>query len=343
KDDLEELESKFLYYNRFIEANELYCSNGFPYDEIKKKIKRYVNDDKISEELVNGICSFNIQKVGQFCNTLCDYFYYWIGDKIYNLVSNENDFTETINTLYTELSRYAKEDKCKCNSKHETNENFKKIKIAYDYSNDYETIKEHLETNNNMCDADYNKYLNNAVEAYNSVREDCNKDIQPQYCIQLTSFISDFFENTLSPLQCDLRNVHREVQRKHSSSSTEFSVLGDPPAIPPHEDMPEDGASISATTDTVMPEIKESISVPTDKYMSKIITNVSFPIGAASTMLLLYKFTPVGSFFRRNLGKNKVMDQTMNSSMIGAIGGYIYNNDQTYLGRHRYNLSYSPE
>ncbi|KMZ88651.1 hypothetical protein PVBG_06013 [Plasmodium vivax Brazil I] len=252
KDDLEELESKFLYYQKFNKAKSSDCSYDFPYKDIKDKIQQYVKDEKISEELVNGICSFNNAYKEDFCNTLCDYFYYWIGDKIYNLVNSEEDFAKTIDTIYTKLNTHVEQAKCKCYSKHETNENFENVKIAYEYYNDYDTLEEHLKTNKKLCDADYNKYLINADKTYNSVFNECVNDDGPQYCIQLKKFIPEFPYNRLSSLQ-------------------------------------------------------------------------------------------LGSFFRRNLGKNKVMDHTMNSSMIGAIGGDIYNNDQSYIGRHRYNLSYSPE
>ncbi|KNA02160.1 hypothetical protein PVNG_05501 [Plasmodium vivax North Korean] len=168
-DDVEGLQSKILYYNKFNNANDLYCSNDLTYASIKNKIKQYVKNEKISEELANGICYFNAEDEGDFCNTLCDYFYYWIGDKIYNLSNSEDDFTTTINTIYTELRRNAKPYKCKCSSKHKTNKNFKKIKIAYEYYNDYSTLEEQLKNNNKLCDKVYYNYLNNAVETYKSV------------------------------------------------------------------------------------------------------------------------------------------------------------------------------
>ncbi|KMZ96363.1 hypothetical protein PVNG_06233 [Plasmodium vivax North Korean] len=289
KDYLKLLRSKFIYYNKFNIANDFYCSSAFPYDHIKNKIKQYINDEQISKELVNGICSFYIPYDEEFCNSLCDYFYYWIGDKIYNLVKNDEDFTAIINTIYTELTTHVKDLKCKCSSKHKTKENFKNVKIAYEYYNDYRTLEEHLKDNNKMCDADYHNYLNNAVKTYNSVFNGCAEDIQPEYCNQLRRFISDFFEHTLTPLECNLTNVNSEVRHTHSSSSTESSVLGDRPAIPPHRSISEDTERGSAPTDIHVPEDTDSTSPTTDKYMSKIITNVSFPIGAASTILLLYK------------------------------------------------------
>ncbi|SCA60042.1 Plasmodium vivax Vir protein, putative [Plasmodium vivax] len=239
KEYLEQLESKYFYYQKFNKSKYSYCSDDFPYATIKNKINQYVKNENISEKLVNGICSFNIQDEGDFCNTLCDYFYYWIGDKVYDLVKSEEVFTKIIDTIYSELSRNAKQYKCKCTSKHKTKENFKKIKIAYDYYNDYGTLEEHLKNNNKLCDADYHNYLNNAVETYNSVFNECYSDNEPDYCIQLKKFIPIFSENMLSPLKCDLTNVNSEVQHMQSSSFTASSKLGDAYAIPPYRPMLE--------------------------------------------------------------------------------------------------------
>ncbi|KMZ96498.1 hypothetical protein PVNG_06441 [Plasmodium vivax North Korean] len=289
KEYLEQLESKYFYYQKFNKSKYSYCSDDFPYATIKNKINQYVKNETISKELVDGMCHFNIQPEGLFCNKLCDYFYYWIGDKIYNLVNSEEDFAKTIDTIYTKLNTHVEQAKCKCYSKHETNENFENVKIAYEYYNDYDTLEEHLKTNKKLCDADYNKYLINADKTYNSVFNECVNDDGPQYCIQLKKFIPEFPYNRLSSLQCNLTNVNSEQQYTHTVSATASSQLDDGHTVPSPRDMPGDIERTSAPTVTYMPEDTESTSETTDKYMSKIITNVSFPIGAASTILLLYK------------------------------------------------------
>ncbi|SBS92126.1 PIR Superfamily Protein [Plasmodium malariae] len=73
-------------------------------------------------------------------------------------------------------------------------EEFKKMKIVHNYCKYYETIKQNLSMNGNLCYSVFENYLEEAVKIYDKMLHNCNFRNPEKYCAEFRNHVSDCFK-----------------------------------------------------------------------------------------------------------------------------------------------------
>ncbi|KAI4841167.1 PIR protein [Plasmodium brasilianum] len=84
-------------------------------------------------------------------------------------------------------------------------EEFKKMKIVHNYCKYYETIKQNLSMNGNLCYSVFENYLEEAVKIYDKMLHNCNFRNPEKYCAEFRNHVSDCFSKKLPTLMCKKR------------------------------------------------------------------------------------------------------------------------------------------
>ncbi|ANQ10234.1 KIR protein [Plasmodium coatneyi] len=139
---------------------------------------------------------------------LCDFFYYWLGDKLNNNLSFGTSLQDIMQKIYAKLERF--NELCTNNSVHiNMDKEFEpRRKAIFDYYYDYRTIWKNLrESGSNSCNGAYDTYLKGdkgvggvggADDAYNQVEASCPDDGGDDYFC--TEFWKKKFKNESNPI-----------------------------------------------------------------------------------------------------------------------------------------------
>ncbi|CAA9987822.1 KIR protein [Plasmodium knowlesi strain H] len=127
----------------------------------------------------------NNQEFGKYCN----FFYYWLGDKIPSSVDAIFTFANTMGTVYGVLMKSGIENGCPIinTSYNITREIFTKRKKVFDYYEDYQTIFDQLPGGQNWCGTDYKEYMETLSEVYQDAIANCGNDSSDPCCAKYNS------------------------------------------------------------------------------------------------------------------------------------------------------------
>ncbi|ANQ09202.1 Variable surface protein Vir7-like protein [Plasmodium coatneyi] len=126
------------------------------------------------------------------CEKLCEFFYYWLGDKLSSKWIWKTTLQSTMEEIYTKLG--ASTDSCNYISMDNSVDHdiFPQRKIIFDYWHDYKTIIQKLSRSKESCSGKYDEYLQKAITAYGMVDANCGKNITDDFC---TEFRKKFKQN----------------------------------------------------------------------------------------------------------------------------------------------------
>ncbi|SBS97133.1 PIR Superfamily Protein [Plasmodium malariae] len=311
KSFIEALPSK-LYYRKHFESNIEYC-NGFndkdKFIQKRNEFNNYDNIKHIEDKLMRALCYVAFNNQGEQCKEQCRNLYYWLGNEL--LLSNleESSFSKVIGILNDISNVLYDPGKCKCTFFKDINkEKFEKMKIVYDYCKDRGSIESTLKQYNNVCDNNLNEYLVKANSAYNEIYN-CTKTNLDLYCMQLKTHVSSCFEKTLSPLTCKIEEVS-----------------------------PEDRVSSRYGTTHIDQEyvIKGSAFSSSQNFLFFVLPFIGiFFIG-----FLLYKFTPIVSWIRTKVLRNKSIRRNLDYMDTLELTQHTYEQRKSNLGRRQLNVAY---
>lgn len=151
-----------------------------------------------------------------------DYLYFWMGDKIFNIIEDAS-ILSGVRDIYDDVRK--KFD----NSYHNTYEgseitveNFKTLKLMYDYSQDYDTIENKIKTNNFQCNTKSKNYIKDGYTAYKQLKDTCPTSSEV-YCKIFNSIKKIYIKKELSELTCSEVTsppMHANGERESSASSS---------------------------------------------------------------------------------------------------------------------------
>ncbi|KMZ77408.1 hypothetical protein PVIIG_05630 [Plasmodium vivax India VII] len=305
KKKLNKLTSKIKY--SYFEHGEKGCEHLDFYssisDEFKGKYQLY-HLHTISDKILKGLCFIynkkrNLQK--KFDEEYCSYLYYWLGDKIYPLVKDESVFTKIINMIYSELYS-SSENFIVCRNVHSpiNLDKFKKNKVLFDYSKDYEKIDLDTVHGNTTCEKDYKVYIQNYINMYNKAYSDCYLTKEKKFDCDTFSklFKEDEYTkfNSLRCIESKNQRVVLQVQGPTSqvpvktvhllpAASRDSNKNFTPEALTGSHQNPGSPDPYSLDDDAVL-----SMDNTTEGGSSKTIAGSVAPVlGVSSISLLLYK------------------------------------------------------
>ncbi|SBS97332.1 PIR Superfamily Protein [Plasmodium malariae] len=300
-------------YKDFESSGNYYCnSEEDKINAIKSQLNSYNDIKSVEDQILNALCLISFSTMDLKCNEKCHSLYYWIGNKLFNTLSNENSFSDIIKIFENCSETIAGRDKCKCNfffgliSKEE----FNKMKVAYEYCKYHDSIEETLNFHSNLCDNASKVYLDQATSTYNEVYEICNSSSSKDYCTVLKKHVPECFRNKLRTLKYKIKEYHSE--------SIGFNELGD--HIP------------SGTTST---------TGQSTYGITQILMLVAFPLaGILFISFILYKFTPIVSWINTKLIRKKLIRRSLDDSHKQELTEYISTHALSNLRRRKVNLAY---
>ncbi|SBS94223.1 PIR Superfamily Protein [Plasmodium ovale curtisi] len=332
KEDLDKLWSN-VYYGRLNNAINVYCYSSNSWDDIETHLNGYPGVEHISSNITKAICYvFNLPEGMSFYKESCKYLYYWIGDKLLHNLKDPSQFSNAIDTLYDKLNDRTENNKCNYHFTHTGKDAFTKRKVVYDYSQNYETMKRDLGVLETSCNNEYLKELNNYVNKYKSVFDDClnNQDL---YCSEFKNIFSNYDYSDLSNLKCKLKE-DTTIHSPHPQSERN----------PQQEDSPVSSSEQAQDMDHLIsgPEL----SPPDDTSPirnSKIFMYSTFPFVAISLICyMLYRFTPLWSIIRSHMIKKQISEHMLDENDTNDIQENTYEIGQTNSDEKRIFVSYLP-
>ncbi|CAI7718642.1 Plasmodium vivax Vir protein, putative [Plasmodium vivax] len=352
KNDIDNLTSKISYYN--FELGDDGCNDVDSFSEIRGELQQQYHFDKnISDKIVRALCFIYNRKTnhqGAFDNERCKYLYYWLGDKIYNIVHDNTMFSKIINMIYQELYRTNMFTTCTPLHENIDENTFIRYKLLFDYSKDHENIKLSTLNPNTTCDEHYKEVIDKYVNTYKDVHSSCYISYEKKYdCEKIFSLFGNKNHSELMSYLCKKQQTHTLERGKGNHRGNEL------PAIRVSEGnlspvfhraleknlQPETPkASYLNSGSRMQHKVDSDLPLPmadtAEGSSSKTIAGSVAPVlGVSSISLLLYKVTPLGGFIRNFLGRNRNMYNPV--EYMDSFNPY---SDGMVPGDRRMNISY---
>ncbi|GAW84658.1 variable surface protein [Plasmodium gonderi] len=172
------------------------------------------------EKIVNALCHiYDLNTKGKINSSYCDYLYFWLGDIIYKNIKYNINFTPVIDVIKFILQSNGGMCTYNYDKYNIDREEFMDIKQLFDYSKDYNELKQVI--TNGSCSADYTKLLNKYAFIYSKFELKCSKDhAETKHC----EYIKKLFEGkNPKKLSCNSRknNDKSPNQQEHHSGLPE--------------------------------------------------------------------------------------------------------------------------
>ncbi|CAA9989460.1 KIR protein [Plasmodium knowlesi strain H] len=186
---------KYVYLDGSLGTDCVSYGNYDESDSMKNKLstdvlKNHSWDDELAEKVVHTWC-YVMNKVGRNGDTdgWCDYFYFWLGDKLYNGAEGHSTLYSVMNRVYLELRGSDVGNECNMKYAGMKKLDFIKMKKLHDYAGDRSFIQLGMnkinrdESAEKSCTPALHKYLQNAKRAYEYIRARCQgRTREPDYC-----------------------------------------------------------------------------------------------------------------------------------------------------------------
>ncbi|ANQ10531.1 KIR protein [Plasmodium coatneyi] len=210
---LKELPSNKEYYEEF-NKGMTNCDSSWSWtNQMKIALENHTDLNKYAKEIVGALCY--ILKKGESLDPEgeeCKYLYYYIGD-IVSSSPKSSELSGVIEKIYQEIK--ANKDDFKCiniyNDISETN--FNRMKVIYDLSHDYDTVRGQPESPSYPCDESIGGYLDNFCGAYSNMSAVCNTKNREKYCTDFKQLINGSKYKDLLEQECE---VERDPQATES-------------------------------------------------------------------------------------------------------------------------------
>ncbi|VUZ98035.1 PIR protein [Plasmodium vivax] len=333
------------------------CEDEMFYTAAKAKLGDYNWFHNVSDKILKGLCYAhrnNFQEVSD--NDICIFLFYWLGDILYDNLNPWFHFNSVISNLFLILRNFSGK---KCTAPTYYNiykgEDFKNMKLFFDYSKDYDTYQQHI-TDNRTCNEKYNDYLQKHVETYKKFQSECEiKPHSPGYCKAFNEYFHVKGPERLSNLTCNIQNNEPETKQAHDEieatqelqiqahGTGEESVILTGGLERGTEQGSERHGSLGNPPQAVnfpMAISSDPADVPSISGTTKTIATTASVAGILVPPFLVYNFTPVRSWINKLLGRKPIYRNPLTERELIENSYQHHHFDSE---RNRYNISYRPE
>ncbi|GAW84361.1 variable surface protein [Plasmodium gonderi] len=393
-------------YTIFDDANDN-CDGVHFYESVKNLIDKNTTNNVISDKIVKAL--YYVYKKDEdigLDTDDCDYLYFWLGDLLYKNLKNRSSFYSIMIILIFLLKNDEGLSICKNNSYYNiTDDNFEDMKILFDFSKDYDILKNYINEYNKSCGDAFQIYFDGLVIKYQEFKNKCRDlSIRNVTCNVFNDFFNGMNIENLLNLRCtsigilpdsmdeQLQSGRTEEEHEEEAlqkiepqlpkytmqyevegeevvqiedSLTETYEYVDNPGnmaedrqldalITEHEHSDESTRKTSiegqSNIHTQSEESLLSIRDPILNVTSHISSNTlaisssqsmyiaPFLIGIAVFSIILYKFSPVGYWLKKNLKRKSKMKRNFIMDR-NVIEDYTFPNDIDSLSR--FDVTYS--
>ncbi|SCA59873.1 Plasmodium vivax Vir protein, putative [Plasmodium vivax] len=355
KERLELLPTKLNY--AYFDEGSGKCNRFSYYSSAKKELDRHPELQDVSDKILKAVCYvYNKSKLGNLDVRSCNFLYFWLGNKLLNNLQKKHFFEEAIIGLFRNLNENDTRKVCTLPYTYMEEGHFEKIKLIYDYFEDYENYKIDLAIHNRSCNEDYYTYLKAYVDKYKQLYDECITEHQPHmYCEVFRKkydkkkhanlyYLSCNLEKNLSetdPLPGELKDAEhpKKLDDRPNGEALEAKVQ-QRLTMAPHEHV-EIPASLGNNLDDITPGRTITSEDKTTSITSKSITGAVSVAGFLVPSYLMYNYTSAGTWINKVLGRKKrtnfnpYTDQYLMENISGP--------ENFYSERSKYNISYRPE
>ncbi|CAG9479384.1 unnamed protein product [Plasmodium vivax] len=333
------------------------CQKDAFYNKAKTELDRNDGLQDVSDNILKALCYvYKKSLIDNFESDICKFLYFWLGNILLDKMRNKFVFFDVIRDIFDILKNH-KGKICTAPTYHIDVENFKNIKLFFDYSEDYDSYDNQITVYNQPCNNNYKKYLQKYVDTYNKFHGICqNEPHSYAYCDVFNEYFNGKNAYDLSNWKCDLQEHGHEEQEledekvaqesplspglgkgvHHEKNPKEFpNVIGQKEERPGSPGYPS-GEGTPFLNDTLYPA-----DDPTPSTIKKSITSAVSAAGVLVPPFLVYHYTPAGTWLSKLLGRNK--GPTRNPYANQEIMADFSMPGDFYSERNRYNIMYRPE
>ncbi|KMZ76976.1 hypothetical protein PVIIG_05874 [Plasmodium vivax India VII] len=186
-------------------------------DQLKKtfpeRLGDYTSIEEFCEKLTEILTRFNtLSFLGSFEENKCIIVKYWMYDQLFNFIKGEyviQNMRPLLDILSSIWKDYITDKKCNLDDAHMySEENFNKIKVLFDYAQDYNTIKSAIKPPKMECSDVYMNYLDKGVQIYKEIKQDCLNNSDKPYCLQFKNLETLYNMDNLSNKICEIENAY---------------------------------------------------------------------------------------------------------------------------------------
>ncbi|SCA60826.1 VIR protein [Plasmodium vivax] len=351
------LPSKIYYEN--LDKGYSGCENFNFYFNAKTELREYNGLEKVFEQILKALCYVYIQNSRRdSVNDICNFLYYWLGNILLKNLDPKLLFIEVILKLFTILKNDSNENICKLLYTHNDEDFFKKIKLIFDYTEDYVNYEINLSKHSSFCNEEYHSYLKKYVETYKELYNKCilegKNDI---YCEAFKDYYDNKKHTNLFNWSCTLKKEPEVPPLREESGRTAL-----PRQLEGIFDRGLQSELLQSTTKAEKQQVGElhgqgdhkldtgisetiitasSLDDKSSSITSKSITGALSVAGFLVPSYLMYNYTPAGIWISKLLGTNK--GPNLNSYANQELMPNFSMPGDLYSERSRYNISYRPE
>ncbi|KMZ82490.1 hypothetical protein PVIIG_05351, partial [Plasmodium vivax India VII] len=179
--------------------------------------------------------------------------------------------------------------------------NFKKIKLFFDYSEDYNSYEHQLNGYNPSCNNEYKTHLDTYVNSYKDVKVECEEKQNPNsYCTEFNHYFNGKDVYNLSKWKCELQEHGKEeleLEEEQEEDVAEKSLLspghgnGLHTGTIPNEDSSEirqeenhPGSSVYHSGDGIS-DLNNISNLPDDSSPSTMKKSITSAVSAAGVLV----------------------------------------------------------
>ncbi|KNA01626.1 hypothetical protein PVNG_05786 [Plasmodium vivax North Korean] len=166
------LQTKF-YYEK-LDNGYSGCEYSNYYEAAETELRKNNGLQKVSDKILRALCYVYRQSWRRdSVNDICNFLYYWLGNILLENLDNNLLFTEVILKLFSTLKNDSNDNICELVYADIDEDVFKKIKLIFDYTEDYVKYEMDLVNPNRFCNQQYHSHLTTYVKTYKDLYSKC--------------------------------------------------------------------------------------------------------------------------------------------------------------------------
>ncbi|KMZ77312.1 hypothetical protein PVIIG_06120 [Plasmodium vivax India VII] len=192
------------YYYNSLNTRYNDCQDEEFYNTAKEKLKKYTWNMDVSEQILKGLCYvYRKSRRKESVNNICNFLFFWLGNILIDKMEHNSVFQDVIRDLFDVLTNN-KDKICTAHTYHIDVENFKNIKLFFDYSQDYDSYENQITYYNPPCNNNYKQYLKKYVDTYNTFYGICQYERNSYgYCDVFDKYFAEKDHKNLSTWKCN--------------------------------------------------------------------------------------------------------------------------------------------
>ncbi|SCA60841.1 Plasmodium vivax Vir protein, putative [Plasmodium vivax] len=347
------------YYYGKLDEGWKNCQDYSFYNTAKEKLNEYRVPRDDSDKILKALCYvYRTSSRSEFYSNTCIFLYFWLGDILLKKLTAKEFYSEIILKLF-QILKNDNGQVCTNPYPYMHKDDFEKVKLIFDCSEDYKNYSMHYINHNISCNSKYKTYFNTHMNIYGEFYNECEvEEKENKYCEEFKKYFPVRKQNLLSKWKCNLQEIdpriknieeedEREEEEVHSSPrSTEegpgstlsrgFTDVRVPDAgisdaRSPYFDgaVSENGSAATLSNDS------------TTSITSKSITGAVSVAGFLVPSYLMYNYTSAGTWISKLLGRKTRTN--FNPYANPELMANFSMPENFYSERSRYNISYGPE